>query len=77
MSDAHDDARLPLLDHLRERRGELDAQIRDAESRRAEIDLLLAAAEDGRSKLRRSLKGNSRTAPTATLDLTGTQDAAP
>ncbi len=54
MSDSNDD---PVIQHLRERKVELEARIIDATARLGEIDGLLTTLSDGRTRVRRKLKG--------------------
>ncbi len=54
MSDSNDD---PMLAHLRGRRTELATRLAYIQERLAEIDELLSVLADGRSRVRRKLKG--------------------
>jgi len=53
MSDSIED---PVLQHLRERKRELEDRITDARARLAEVDGLIASLGDGRTRIRRRLK---------------------
>ena len=46
----------PVLQHLRERKRELEDRITDARARLAEVDGLIASLGDGRTRIRRRLK---------------------
>ncbi len=54
MSDSNDD---PMLAHLRERKAQLLSVIVDNTARLAEVDDLIAILADGRTRVRRRLKG--------------------
>ncbi len=66
MSDNADD---PVLAHLRARQAELQEVRADATARLAEVELLIATLQDGRTRVRRRLKeaappGNGASEPT-------------
>jgi len=46
----------PVLQHLRERKRELEDRITDARARLGEVDGLIASLGDGRTRIRRRLK---------------------
>ncbi len=54
MSDSNDD---PVLDHLRARRTALQLDIDHAAARMVEVELLIQQFSDGRSRVRRKMKG--------------------
>lgn len=57
MSDANT-AEDPLVQHLTERKRELEDLITQMQARLSEVDGLLTAASDGRSRLSRRRRGN-------------------